>query len=136
MRLLTQISGAARHARPARLVGLGERSPFSDLPSRPNVLPSRFPNPTKRPDRTLADKSAARTLSDIWTRKTSRVSSSSAASRGGRERSGAHKQTNCLLSEHSPSEPDEDYASHCLWVQERFVKAFSSWLSLPVLDST
>ena len=42
---------------------------------------------TFTPDLTLADSSAACALSDTWTRRTSRVSGSSAASRGGRERS-------------------------------------------------
>ena len=80
-RLLTQISGAARHARPATWVGL--RRTFT-------------------PDWTPAYSSATSALSDIWTRRTSRASGYSAASRKGRERSAPTREpssTNCLLSE-------------------------------------
>ena len=62
---------------------------------------------TFTPDRTPAELSAASALSDIWTRRIFEVSGSS---------------TNCLLSEHGPSEPDEDVALYGLAVQERFVK--------------
>ena len=47
---------------------------------------------------------SANTLSDIWTRRTSRISGSPAVLRRGRERTSArrvHKRTNCHVSEHS-----------------------------------
>ena len=62
--------------------------------------------------------SAARALSDIWTRRNSRVSGSLAASRGGRERSAATSEPTASAVSmvpvslmHGPTEPDEDYAS-------------------------
>ena len=85
---------------------------------------SALENVHARPDWTPANLSAARALSDIWARRTlqSLWLSSRVAGRTGAKR--AHNRTNCLHIEHSPSEPDEDYALDGLGVQERCVEEF------------
>ena len=107
-RLLTLISGAAKHPRPARWVGFGERLRQIGHPvtSRLECSPLAF-----------------------WHLDAQDLQSLLLASRvkGTQGRKGAkpsHKGTNCLLSEDGPSEPDEDYVSYGLGVQERFVMAF------------
>ena len=104
VRLLTQISGGARHARQASWVGLGELScQIWHQPTR--AQPSRF-------------------LTSGRARPPEVSGSSAALGRKGAKR--AHKRSNCLLCEHHLNEPDEGP-----WGSGTLCDGVSSWLSLP-----